>query len=394
MTILSTKNVRNVRTFWLTALVAVASIWLGSSIALAGPAENWTISKLSGRVDIVRSGAAPVALTAGDTLRPGDTIETSGNGSATLTRDGESIVVAPNSYVGVPAAKDSPFATLILQKLGTVLFNVEKKQTPHFEVRTPYLAAVVKGTTFAVNVGPAGSSVHVIGGLVRVNDLAGSSLLVRPGQTALISSTPGATLSITGGAPKAPTERSDTVPEDNSDTPAQTAALPATTDLPSPGASPIDTGASTEGFAIEQTLGSVDIDIAMASNGLIQPAQTAAAESSANAGIGSNMQGPRGAPAIGKGPGGVSGVGTSPGGSSAPGASGVASASGGLGGAANVGNLGGAPALGNPGGAPALGNPNGGPIAAGLTGALPEAASLVAQAIASPGNPGNPGVLP
>lgn len=338
---------------WLTVLATVATVWLWSSTATAGTSGVWAIADMSGRVSIVRSGAAPVALTTGDELRPGDMIETAADSSATLVRDGESIVIAPNSRMGLPATNDSPFATLVLQKLGTLLFKVEKQQQQHFEVKTPYLAAVVKGTTFAVNVGPAGSSVHVIEGAVQVNDLTGNAAIVRPGQTALVSSAPGATLSIKGDSPKTPTQRSDAAPDQSSDAPAESAALPATTDSPSLGVKPTDSGVSPEGFAIEQTVGTVDIDIGTATNGLIQSAHA----------VGSNTADEASGANTGSTPGNLFGS-PAPGNSSA------------------------APAIGNPGGAPAVGNPHGGPVAAGHTGILPATAALAAQQHASPGGKG------
>ena len=43
---------------------------------------------------------------------------------------------------------------------GSILLDVEKRNVQHFEVETPYLAAVVKGTQFRVTVGPTGSRVE------------------------------------------------------------------------------------------------------------------------------------------------------------------------------------------------------------------------------------------
>jgi hypothetical protein len=72
-------------------------------------------------------------------------------------------------------------------------------------VNTPYLAAVVKGTTFSVTVTPAGASVQVTEGLVQVASLDGlASRFVSPGEIGMISASAPGQLSVLGtpGAPK------------------------------------------------------------------------------------------------------------------------------------------------------------------------------------------------
>ncbi len=347
---------RRVRTAWLAVLAAIASLCLTIPDALAGSDGVWTISDMSGRVNIVRSGAAPVALTAGDELRPGDMIETAADSRAILVRDGESMVVAPNSRMGLPASNDSNYATLILQKLGTVLFKVEKQHRQHFEVKTPYLAAVVKGTIFAVSVNSAGASVHVINGAVQVGDLSGKLALVRPGQTALVSSAPGATMSIQGESTTAPTQRSNAAPLQDADA---LDAATKTADAASNGAPPSASNAAPGGFVIKEAVGSVDIDVATATNGLVQ-----AAQAPGMAGVASPAQ--SGGPA-----------------SASSGVAAVA-VSGGILGSNNAGAFG--SAVGNPGGATAGGIPTAAPAAASQGGSLPATASLVAQITASPGS--------
>lgn len=360
---------------WLTVLAMAASLWFWNSTANAGSAQTWTISGMSGRVNIIRSGAAPVSLTTGDTLRSGDTIETDVDSSATLVRNGESIVIAPNSRMGLPATNDSGFSTLIMQSLGTLLFKVEKQQQQHFEVKTPYLAAVVKGTTFAVNVSSAGTSVHVIEGAVQVADLTGKVGLVRPGQTALVSSAPGATLSIKGDAPKVPLQRSDAAPDQGAEQSIQLAELPVATDAQSATATPTGLPDSAGSYVIEQTVGSLDIDIATATNGLIQPKQmTPVAGTNAGSGaVGSTLRTASGTTAS---------VGSSGGQVGSAGSSAVAS----VGGSPGTGSIATSPAVGNLGGAPVIGDLGGGGglAASSPTASLPETASTVTQAVVPP----------
>ena len=55
---------------------------------------------------------------------------------------------------------------------GSLVIDVDKRAHPHFSVETPFLAAVVKGTKFGVNVGANSASVEVERGLVEVDDFA------------------------------------------------------------------------------------------------------------------------------------------------------------------------------------------------------------------------------
>jgi len=60
---------------------------------------------------------------------------------------------------------------------------VEKRNVKHFEVETPYLAAVVKGTQFSVTVSATGTRVDVRRGQVEVSDFkSGQIAQVMPGQ--------------------------------------------------------------------------------------------------------------------------------------------------------------------------------------------------------------------
>ena len=172
----------------LMGLLVVLSGSLPASIASAEEAAAWTLQQTSGQVHVARSGFTPVSLTVGDHLKAGDWIETGPSGRAVLSRGEESIVVAPNSRIGLPAEAAPGLDTRILQSLGTILLNVKKRARQHFEVKTPYLAAVVKGTSFTVSVQDGRGVVHVVEGLVEVTAAAtNESLLIRPGQTVIVA---------------------------------------------------------------------------------------------------------------------------------------------------------------------------------------------------------------
>ncbi|MBY0303119.1 MAG: FecR family protein, partial [Sphingomonas ginsenosidimutans] len=157
-----------------------------STQALAGPA-GWTISEASGPVTIARAGVSTVA-TRGGAVSAGDVVSTGRGGRAVLVRGTEFMMVAPGSRLRLPAEAQPAGVTRVIEELGNVVFMIKKKMTPHFEVKTPYLAAVVKGTTFSVGVSGAGTSVQVLEGAVDVATLDGGAHdLVTPGAVAMVA---------------------------------------------------------------------------------------------------------------------------------------------------------------------------------------------------------------
>src|SRR5215467_11159620 len=172
-----------------------------SSSALAADDGIWSVSKSSGEVWITATGAQPASLKQEDSLKPGDTIRTGRNGRVLLVRGEETILIAPNSEIGVPSEKKDGLSTTIQQRAGSILLEVEKRNVRHFEVETPYLAAVVKGTQFSVTVNANSTSVNVKRGQVEVSDFrSGQIAQVMPGQvaTTLTHGKPGLSLSGSG----------------------------------------------------------------------------------------------------------------------------------------------------------------------------------------------------
>ena len=189
---------RTVRQF---ACVLATTLAFAASSTLAADNGNWSVSKSSGEVWMTASGVQQASLKPDEVLKPGDTIRTGRNGRVLLTRGEETILIAPNSVVGLPAEQKEGLSTTIVQKAGSILLEVEKKNVKHFEVETPYLAAVVKGTQFRVTVGATSTSVDVIRGQVQVADFkSGQIAQVMPGQraTAFAHGKPGLTLGGSG----------------------------------------------------------------------------------------------------------------------------------------------------------------------------------------------------
>ncbi|UWU79629.1 FecR family protein [Bradyrhizobium huanghuaihaiense] len=164
----------------------VAALTLGTaSGAFAADDGVWSVSKATGEVWVATDGAQQVSLNQEATLKPGNTIRTGRNGRVLLVRGEETILISPNSVVGLPAEKKDGLSTTIIQQAGSILLEVEKRNVKHFEVETPYLAAVVKGTQFSVTVGAGSTRVGVLRGQVEVSDFkTGQIAQVMPGQAA------------------------------------------------------------------------------------------------------------------------------------------------------------------------------------------------------------------
>ncbi|MBR0856784.1 FecR family protein [Bradyrhizobium liaoningense] len=202
----------------------VAALVLGmTSGASAAEDGTWSVSKASGEVWVATNGAQQVSLTQEEALKPGDTIRTGRNGRVLLVRGEETILISPNSVVGLPAEKKEGLSTTIIQQAGSILLEVEKRNVKHFEVETPYLAAVVKGTQFSVTVAAGSTKVGVLRGQVEVSDFkSGQIVQVMPGQaaTAFEHGKPGLSLSGAGtfnpiehGKPRASTIERIPVPK-------------------------------------------------------------------------------------------------------------------------------------------------------------------------------------
>ncbi len=196
----------------LAKFIAIAAIATGT--AAHGATPEWKLSESNGTVNILRSGVSKIAIAGGD-LRPGDVIRTGKKGRAVLVRGQEYVVVSPNSRLRISEPKKSGGVMQFFEELGNVIFRIDKKATPHFGVKTPYLAAVVKGTTFSVTVTETGSAVQVTEGAVQVSTLdGGATQLLSPGMIGMVKNGDQFRLSITGSeektiiSPNAPAESS------------------------------------------------------------------------------------------------------------------------------------------------------------------------------------------
>jgi hypothetical protein len=187
---------------------ATAFALMATSQAFAAEDGAWSVSKSSGEVWITSGEVQQASLKPEGNLKPGDTIRTGRNGRVLLVRGEESILIAPNSVVGLPAEQKEDLSTTIVQRAGSILLEVEKRNVKHFEVETPYLAAVVKGTQFRVSVSATSTSVDVMRGQVEVADFrSGQIAQVMPGQKATALEHGKAGLSLSGSGAFNPIEQ-------------------------------------------------------------------------------------------------------------------------------------------------------------------------------------------
>ncbi|WP_119306703.1 FecR domain-containing protein [Cohaesibacter haloalkalitolerans] len=167
----------------------LALFLLFPSAAFAQTTASWTVKKVTGLAYIAEKGATAIKVRQGSILAPGQTLSTSNRTRLLLTRGKERIQVGPGTIMAIPPDKYiQPGKTLILQQSGQLQLSVNKKDVQHFAVKTPYLTAVVKGTTFTVDVAKNRSNVSVHNGRVEVSDGAtGNTTEITRGQTASVT---------------------------------------------------------------------------------------------------------------------------------------------------------------------------------------------------------------
>lgn len=148
---------------------------------------DWQIIEKSGAVRIVKPDNSADVVTTGEMLGAGAVLTTGMDGHAVLSRSGHEITVGPNSRMSLPRA-EKPGMIRVIQEFGTLMFKVDKRENTQFHVDTPYIAAVVKGTSFTVTAGPDKHEIEVTEGVVEVSPTHGSAQeQVKAGETAEIS---------------------------------------------------------------------------------------------------------------------------------------------------------------------------------------------------------------
>jgi len=161
----------------------------------------WVVAELQGAAFSRPGDAADgpwQALRTGARIKPGSVVRTDASGKMELTNGLDTIRLSPDSELEIPAGQDGPL-TRVMHWMGTAFFHVGKRPGPQFEVDTPYLVAIVKGTQFTTTVSDAGASIKVSEGTVGVTAaLGGPSVDVTAGGGASVSASDRGTVSSGG----------------------------------------------------------------------------------------------------------------------------------------------------------------------------------------------------
>ncbi|WP_142588634.1 FecR domain-containing protein [Pseudorhizobium halotolerans] len=157
-------------------------------LVFAGPtfagAQDWTVTRANKQVSYTVDKKTWHAVETGSVIPNQAWISTGPRGRATLARGTESISLQPNT-LGAVITTQGLFSrkTDVVQQKGQMALNIEKRSRPHTYIHTPFMAAVVKGTTFTVTVTEEDASLSVQEGLVQVSSFTGGqSTNVGPGQ--------------------------------------------------------------------------------------------------------------------------------------------------------------------------------------------------------------------
>ncbi|MBY5494394.1 hypothetical protein GFM14_24245 [Rhizobium leguminosarum bv. viciae] len=174
--------------------VLVLTFILVPAAALAA-ADDWQVVKATDQVKYSVDRTNWLGLRAGDVVPNRAWVSTGPRGRVQLGRGVESITFQPNSLASITTNGFFSRKTQIVQQIGSLDLEIEKRSQPHTTVQTPYLAAVVKGTVFHVTVAKTKASVSVDRGLVQVTSFAsGQQSNVGPGQEASVDSKAGMTV--------------------------------------------------------------------------------------------------------------------------------------------------------------------------------------------------------
>lgn len=187
-----------------TDRAGIASVVLAMSVltvsgASANGVKYWNMKSVTGNVQVKAPSGNWKPVRAGIKIVPGSRIKTDTAARAVLTLNGDVVEAAPNSEASFPKRTGKTMPS-VDQTKGTLIYKIVTRPSSRFNVKTPYLTAVIKGTVFSVTVNDKGGALHVTRGAVEVTSrLTGEIAMVRPGHTATVAATPGVRMKLLGG---------------------------------------------------------------------------------------------------------------------------------------------------------------------------------------------------
>ena len=168
----------------LTLMLLAVSPDLPRAQELAALPSPWIVVASQGPAEVRHDRGTWLPLMSGAVVAAPSEIRTGLAAEVLLKRGEDRVHLMGQSYLELPPAAEDGTMTRLVQWLGSALFEVDHRPDPHFEVDTPYLAAIVKGTAFTVDVTRDGSAVAVTQGVVAVATPGGASSVVVAGMTA------------------------------------------------------------------------------------------------------------------------------------------------------------------------------------------------------------------
>ena len=169
------------RTWFTFAWLVVSCISLSAHAGMA----KLMVKEVTGDVTIKAAGGEQRA-TVGMVFSAPAEVRTSSNGTMLLADAETTLRISANSVVVIPSsAQPSGMIDRILQRSGSVLYNVNSRKGRPFAVETALLTSVVKGTLFSVNVQGQSAVVALLEGSLEVSGLGSDrSVLLSPGDAA------------------------------------------------------------------------------------------------------------------------------------------------------------------------------------------------------------------
>jgi ferric-dicitrate binding protein FerR (iron transport regulator) len=151
---------------------------------LAALPAPWIVAEVEGPAMVRYDRGAWQRLDLGAAVAAASEIRTGRDAHVVLVRGGDRVRLFAQSYLELPKAAADDGMTRLMQWLGEALFEVDPRPSPQFEVDTPWLTAVVKGTAFTIQVSRDSAAVAVSSGTVRVTTLDGAGSDVGAGRIA------------------------------------------------------------------------------------------------------------------------------------------------------------------------------------------------------------------
>ncbi|WP_395517472.1 FecR domain-containing protein [Pseudorhizobium flavum] len=225
------------RFFRSISIVAVLMLCFSAASSLA---SEWVVSRTTQQVSFTVDKKTWVPVIGGMTIPNKSWISTGPRGRVQLERGVEKVSFDPKTLAAI-ITENGLFSrkTEVVQQNGEITLNIEKRSRPHTYIHTPFLAAVVKGTTFTVTVTERDASVAVDEGLVQVSSFTGGqSTNVGAGQQVTVDQAQ--SMSVAG----------------ITETPAVFSVEPTQASLPAVGQpAPVDAGLGLDSFGDQRSTG-------------------------------------------------------------------------------------------------------------------------------------------